>query len=264
MCLLKNYFNKMQVSKTAFVLLLIFLCLYEVGKAQSVQKKILELADESFQKRDFPAATYYYRSYLDKDSLDPKIWFQYAQCCERIFLYKKAIYSYEKVQKLDLKKQYKELGYSLANCYKITGDYKKAIKLFDKTARSFKKKNPKLYEQCLKDKKICQDAIVELQGGELVKKLPAIINQEDAEYSPFYKDSTLYYIRKEEADNIIRHHLMSIKSGEKKQKKYLSFTHRVKRQIWLEGLVFIPPKMILSAPYAAKKKMKLYVVCMRQ
>jgi tetratricopeptide (TPR) repeat protein len=208
--------------------------------AQSIQKKILESAIEATQAGDIATAVFYYRSYLDKDSLDAEIWFQFGKCNEKIFLYRKAIYAYEKVQKLDVKKTYKELSFSLAVCNKITGEYKKAIKLYDKAARANKKRNPQLYEQCLKDKKICEDALIQQQTGVFVKKLPPTVNKEDAEYSPFYKDSTLYFVRKEEGEGKVFHYLMSIRDNEKKPQKIKVYYPSGEEALMVGGLTFHP------------------------
>jgi tetratricopeptide (TPR) repeat protein len=249
----KNYLEN-AVSKAAFCLFVLFLGSGAVTKAQTMQKKIIQLAEESYGAGDFPNAFFYYKSYLEKDSLDPAVWFQYAHCCEKIFLYKKAIYAYEKVQKLDIKKQYKEVGYSLAVSYKITGDYKKAIKLFDKTGRAVKKKNPKLYEQCMKDKKICQDAMVQLQSGTMVQKLPPFVNHEEAEYSPFYKDSTLYFVRKTEENKQTFHSLMSAKDGEKKEKKIEVYYPSGEVATMVGGITFHPIRQEIICTLCREEK----------
>lgn len=190
--------------------------------AQSIQKKLLESAIEAEKENDFANAVFYYRSYLDKDSLDPEVWMNYARCTKEIYLYRKSMYALEKVQQLDVKKKYKEVPLELARCLKITGNYKKAIKLYDKASRSYKKKNPQGYEQCLKEKKICEEALVQLQAGSGIIKLPDSINKEEAEYSPCYKDSALYFVRKEVENGKTIHCLMKVREGEKKPVKIIS------------------------------------------
>jgi|LakMenEpi03Aug12_release.lakeMendotaPanAssembly.Ray.scaffolds.fasta_scaffold42226_4 tetratricopeptide (TPR) repeat protein len=249
----KNYL-KNAVSKAVFSLFVLFLGSGVGSKAQTMQKKIIQLAEESYKAGDFPNAFFYYKSYLEKDSLDPAVWFQFAHCCEKIFLYKKAIYAFEKVQKLDIKKQYKEVGYSLAMSYKITGDYKKAIKLLDKTGRSVRKKNPKLYEQCMKDKKICQEAMVQLQSGTLVQKLPPYINHEEAEYSPFYKDSTLYFVRKTEENKQTFHSLMSAKDRDKNAKKIAVYYPSGEVASMVGGITFHPIRQEIICTLCREEK----------
>jgi len=211
-------------------------------QGQSIQKKMLEEAISAKGKNDYATAVYYYREYLNKDSLNAGVWFQYAACCEQIYLYQKAIYAYEKCTKLDLKKEFKESQFRIGICLKLTGNYKKAIKVFEKTSRSSKKKNPELFAKCIEEKKICEDAIIQSQTGTMVKKLPSIINKEVAEYSPFYLDSMLYFIRKEEQEGQTYHRLLVAKDGENKTRKISVYFANGKEANFVGGINIHPNK----------------------
>lgn len=245
--------------KASFVFFLVLLFPFFSGRlsAQSLQKKLLETALEAEKENDFANAAFYYRTYLDKDSLDPEVWMSYARCNREIYLYRKAIYALEKVQKLDVKKTYKEVPFQLAQCLKITGNYKKAIKLYDRASRTYKKKNPSLYEQCLKEKKICEDALVQLQTGNSISKLPPWVNKEEAEYSPFYKDSVLYFVRKETENQLSFHHLMKLREGEKKPEKVKAFFPNGEAAKMVGGISFHPSKKLIICTLCEEENKKI-------
>ncbi|MCX7728026.1 MAG: hypothetical protein N2203_01005 [Bacteroidia bacterium] len=168
--------------------------------AQS-KKQLYKAAVSSMENKDYENATYYYHLLLMQDSLNTDYQYQLATAARFNYQTNLSLYWYKKL--LDNgADQYPDVLFYVGLLSKNKGDYKNAIRYFEKFSKKYKseKKYPQ-YKPLVQEAKLhiigCENALTQ-QGKFSDKKIfhpDTNINSPLSEYAPLMTDTALIYTK---------------------------------------------------------------------
>lgn len=170
--------------------------LFSVASLGQSVKQWVSLAEEAMANDEYAAAVDYYKEAYLLDSLTFEITTSYADALRFTRNYKKAEYLYEKAYAKDKGRLFPKGQYYLAQMQKLNGKYKAALRNFKKYSKRQKRnKDGYLYQKCLQEIEACEFAINARRNdaGKYLNLLPGDVNTSEAEFAPFYIDSTLHF-----------------------------------------------------------------------
>lgn len=169
-------------------------------KAQS-KKQIYKAAQTSLENKDYENAVYYYYLLLKQDSLNTEYQYKVATAARLNYQNDLSFYWYKKIFDKNAE-QYPDVIFYLGLLSKNKGDYKNAIRYFEKFSKKYKseKKYPQ-YKQLVTEAKQhitgCENALT-IQGKFFDKKIihpDTVINSPLSEYAPFMTDTALIFAK---------------------------------------------------------------------
>ncbi len=183
--------------KTLFYITGLFF-IVSFANAQS-KKQIFKAAETAFENKDYENATYYYHLLVLRDSLNPDYQYKLATAARMNYQNNLSFYWYKKLFDENVEK-YPDVIFYLGLLSKNKGNYKNAIKYFDKFVRKYKsaKKYPQwqaLVRQAQLHIKGCENAIFLMENKQDVKIIhpDTNVNTTYSEYSPFVNDTALFF-----------------------------------------------------------------------
>ena len=162
--------------------------------AQNLKTLIAE-GKSALDNEEYYLAENYFKKAIGIDSNSIDLQYLYAEACRQDLNFKVAERWYNKVYKNKKGKAYPDALYYLAECKKSNGDYKNAIKLFDKYAKRNAKKNVEKASKAEEQSQNCSYALL-LMSNPLpfvVNHIDTMVNSKSGEYAPFEIDSVLYF-----------------------------------------------------------------------
>lgn len=186
------------------------LTLTNVYFAQS-KKQLFKAANSSMENKDYENATYYFHLLVLQDSLNVEYQYKLATAARLNYQNDLSFYWYKKIFENNVE-QYPDVIFYLGLLSKNKGDYKTAIKYFDKFSRKYKsaKKYPewqKLVQLSNLHIKGCEDAIISQNKSrdKIIIHLDSNVNSKFSEYSPFMNDTSLIFtsLKNATSENIL-------------------------------------------------------------
>ncbi len=177
---------------------LIVSCFYSSIFAQS-KKQIFKAAQTSLENKDYENAVYYYHLLIKQDSLNPEYQYSLATAARLNYQNDLSFYWYKKLYD-NYPDKYPDVIFYLGLLSKNKGDYKNAIRYFEKFSKKYKseKKYPE-FKLLVNEAKLhivgCENALT-MQGLFFDKKifhLDSHINSTLSEYAPFMTDTALVF-----------------------------------------------------------------------
>lgn len=167
--------------------------------AQS-KKQLYKAAAAAMENKDYENASYYYHLLLLQDSLNTEYQYQLATAARLNYQNDLSFYWYKKLFDKYADK-YPDVIFYLGVLSKNKGDYKNAIKYFDKFQRKYKsaKKYPeykKLVELSQQHIIGCENAILskDNQNNNInIQHIDSNVNSKLSEYAPFMNDTVLFF-----------------------------------------------------------------------
>lgn len=176
--------------------ILVFLLFHFIVYSQS-KKQLYKAAQSALENKDYENATYYYHLLTLQDSLNDTYQYQLATAARLNYQNALSLYWYHKLYQEHADK-YPDVIFYLGVLNKNIGNYKDAIRYFEKFSKKYK--NKKRYPQY---EKLVQEAILHIKGCENAMKnktlsieiyhLDSIVNTKLSEYAPFMNDTALMF-----------------------------------------------------------------------
>ncbi|GAB4201912.1 MAG: hypothetical protein Fur0023_07060 [Bacteroidia bacterium] len=163
------------------------------------KKQLYKAAVAAMENKDYENASYYYHLLLLNDSLNTDYQYQLATAARLNYQNDLSFYWYKKLFNEQADK-YPDVIFYLGLLSKNKGDYKNAIKYFDKFYRKYKseKKYPQ-YAELVKMAKQhiigCENAIVSKETNKhiIIHHADSSINTTSSEYAPLMTDTALIF-----------------------------------------------------------------------
>ena len=195
-------------------------------------KQFLKLGADATAKKDYSSAAQYYNQVILIDSSKIEYQLLFADASRLNYDNSTALHWYEKVNKKDNGKVYKEVPFYIATLLKGSGKYKEAKKYFDKYYKkqrnSKDKEKQRLALKAKQEFESCDIAQVLVKNPVDVKvwHLDSAVNSRVSEYAPFEYDSLLYFSSlrdksHQDAAGVGYNKLYTAKKSAKKENKFL-------------------------------------------
>ena len=195
-------------------------------------KQFLKLGADATAKKDYSSAAQYYNQVILIDSSKIEYQLLFADASRLNYDNSNALHWYEKVNKKDNGKVYKEVPFYIATLLKGSGKYKEAKKYFDKYYKkqrnSKDKEKQRLALKAKQEFESCDIAQVLVKNPVDVKvwHLDSAVNSRVSEYAPFEYDSLLYFSSlrdksHQDAAGVGYNKLYTAKKSAKKENKFL-------------------------------------------
>jgi tetratricopeptide (TPR) repeat protein len=183
-----------------------FLC------AQNLKALISE-GKTALDNEEYYLAENYFKKAIGIDSNNIDLQYLYAEACRQDLNFKVAERWYNKVYKNKNSKAYPDALFYLADCKKSNGDYKNAIKLYDKYAKRNAKKDIEKSYKATEESQNCSYALLLISNPLpfVVNHIDSMVNSKSGEYAPFEVDSVLYFTGIKTANNSIESKLFKSK-----------------------------------------------------
>ena len=162
-------------------------------KSQNVNR-VLEVAEDLYEIKDFNASLQFYEQAMEIDSSNIDVLYGYAQNLTALNQHEKSIRYYRKVSIMDRQNKFPLVNFHLAEAYRSTGDYRKASRYYSRAKRSFiKNRDGYWYKKINQSKSSARWA----QRNDEIKANPnnlgKMVNSGASEFSPVIHQERLYF-----------------------------------------------------------------------
>lgn len=183
-----------------------FLCITFLAQSK---KQLYKAAVSAMENRDYENASYYYQLLLLQDSLNTEYQYQLATAARLNYQNDLSFYWYKKLFENNPEK-YPDVIFYLGLLSKNNGNYKVAIKYFNKFYNKYKnsKKYPqyiKLIQQTTQHIQACENALTTGISTDItIKHIDSTVNSPLSEYAPFMNDTALIFssLRKNKEEDV--------------------------------------------------------------
>jgi hypothetical protein len=164
------------------------------AKAQD-PNQVIAIGDSYWQKQDYFGARFYYDKALQLDSGSVEVLFKYARSLFQTGNYEPAARYFLKTSLLDQNNSYPEADYYLAESYKMSGDYRKARRYYNRALQPYRRdRNSYWYKRIDQQKDALKWAMRQDQGDPVeISKIGSAFSDEATEWSPFSRENNLYF-----------------------------------------------------------------------
>ncbi len=178
--------------KTSLLLTICFFhALTSIGQAADAT---LDGAEQRFAKGDYFGALYEYERAMKIDSMNAAVLFGYGKTLIAVNNPKEASIYLKKARALDDKKEIDEIGYLLAESYRLAGDYRNARKYYNYALTPYRSERKEfMYNRVSMSKDANTWATKQPEVTETINPLGGTINSSFSEYGAQVRDNKIYY-----------------------------------------------------------------------
>jgi len=170
------------------------LCLSFISSFGQASNATVEGAEKRYNQGDYYGALYEYERAMQLDSTNLELLFGYGKTLLAVNNPKEASIYLKKARALDEKKSIENLGYLLAESYRLAGDYRNAKKFYNYALAPYRKdRNAYMYKRVNISKKANTWAIKQKEQTSSLSSLSNLVNTEFSEFGAQVYDTKIYF-----------------------------------------------------------------------
>lgn len=177
------------------IYILFFLFLLSSTAIAQRSKFFEKKGKEAFADANYYGASQYFKKALSLDSTNVDLLYLCADASRLNLEYDNAIHYYKLVFKADRGQKYPLTPFWLGSLYKSVGNYKEALRQFERYSKKFKRKNNYYTQKSNQEIVACNFAIQLIKDTTdfEIQHLDSVINSVVAEFAAFEWNDTLYF-----------------------------------------------------------------------
>ena len=183
--------SKLYVRATFLLILLCFCFKFSFGQAADAT---VEAAEKRYDKGDYFGALFEYERAMKIDSINLEVLYGYGKTLLAVNNPKEASIYLKKARSLDDKKSIEELGYLLAESYRLAGDYRNARKYYNYALTPYRRdRKGFMYQRVSISKEANSWANKQTENTEVLNSLGEQVNSSFSEFGAQVYEGNIYF-----------------------------------------------------------------------